>query len=171
MRSFPSRWWLKNNGPPPIKRFRSHNTGNKHVTAKNRSVKANNTSKLRFSRDFKSGIVGFIQCLNTGKSKKLYNTCSKNDLYWRNSFVIYFERMTILVIYGVRLIGSHLIRNLAKSHNDYNLINLDSLTYAADLSLLDFARRLFPKQKVLDCGSAIFSTIIAKKVVLKQNNC
>ena len=79
--------------------------------------------------------------------------------------------MTILVIDGVGLIGSHLIRNLAKSHNDYNLINLDSLTYATDLSLLDFARRLFPKQKVLDCGSATFPTIIPKKVVLKQNNC
>ena len=66
---FPFALMVKKQWAASNKRFRSHNTGNKHVTAKNRSVKANNKSKLRFSRDFKSGIVGFIQCLNTGKSK------------------------------------------------------------------------------------------------------
>ncbi len=46
-------------------------------------------------------------------------------------------RMTILITGGAGFIGSHFIRYFVKKYSDYTLVNLDSLTYAADLSRLD----------------------------------
>jgi hypothetical protein len=51
--------------------------GTSHDMTKNRIVKANNKSKLRLSRNSKSGMVVVNQCLNVGKSKKLHITRSK----------------------------------------------------------------------------------------------
>ena len=44
--------------------------------------------------------------------------------------------MTILITGGVGFIGSHLIRHLVQNYPDYLFVNLDALTYAAELSRL-----------------------------------
>ena len=45
--------------------------------------------------------------------------------------------MRILVTGGAGFIGSNLILHLAKSYPDYQILNLDKLTYASDLKYLD----------------------------------
>jgi len=46
-----------------------------------------------------------------------------------------FDR-TILITGGAGFIGSNLLLFLAQKHKNWRLINLDKLTYAADLSVL-----------------------------------
>ena len=45
--------------------------------------------------------------------------------------------MTILITGGAGFIGSHLVRYLVKTYPHYTIVNLDALTYAADLARLD----------------------------------
>ena len=44
---------------------------------------------------------------------------------------------TILITGGAGFIGSHLVRHFVLKYPNYNIINLDILSYAADLSRLD----------------------------------
>ena len=43
----------------------------------------------------------------------------------------------ILITGGAGFIGSHLVKYLVKKYKDYNIINLDKLTYASNISFLD----------------------------------
>ena len=44
--------------------------------------------------------------------------------------------MTILIIGGAGFIGLHLIRHLVHNYPDYLFVNLDAMTYGAELSRL-----------------------------------
>ena len=43
----------------------------------------------------------------------------------------------ILITGGAGFIGSHLVKHFVKKYKNYNIINLDNLTYASNLSFLD----------------------------------
>jgi len=43
----------------------------------------------------------------------------------------------ILITGGAGFIGSHLVKYLVKKYKDYNIINLDKLTYASNISFLN----------------------------------
>ena len=47
------------------------------------------------------------------------------------------KKQTILITGGAGFIGSHLVLYMVEKYPHYHILNLDSLTYAADLSLLD----------------------------------
>ena len=44
---------------------------------------------------------------------------------------------SILITGGAGFIGSHLVRRMVKNYIQTQIVNLDALTYASDLSLLD----------------------------------
>ena len=43
----------------------------------------------------------------------------------------------ILITGGAGFIGSHLVKYFVKKYKNYNIINLDKLTYASNISFLD----------------------------------
>jgi len=47
------------------------------------------------------------------------------------------KKQTILITGGAGFIGSHLVLHMATHYSHYHIVNLDALTYAANLSLLD----------------------------------
>jgi len=44
---------------------------------------------------------------------------------------------TILITGGAGFIGSHVVRTFVKKYSRYNIVNLDKLTYAGNLSNLE----------------------------------
>ena len=46
------------------------------------------------------------------------------------------KKQSILISGGAGFIGSHLVLHMIENYSHYNIINVDSLTYAADLSVL-----------------------------------
>ena len=47
------------------------------------------------------------------------------------------KKQTILITGGAGFIGSHLVLHMATQYSHYHIVNLDALTYASNLSLLD----------------------------------
>ena len=45
-------------------------------------------------------------------------------------------KRNILITGGAGFIGSHVVRRMVKNHPEYNIINLDKLTYAGNLENL-----------------------------------
>jgi len=82
-------------------------------------------------------VVGVIQLSNGRKIKKLHGFAQKMICTFEKTLSLSIKLMTILVTGGAGFIGSHLIRHMVKSYPDYNLVNLDALTYASDLSRLE----------------------------------
>ena len=79
--------------------------------------------------------------------------------------------MTILITGGAGFIGSHLIRHLVHNYPDYLFVNLDALTYAAELSRLatvkDAPNYRFVKGNINDSSvvEQVFTTYQIKAVI------
>ena len=50
----------------------------------------------------------------------------------------------ILITGGAGFIGSHLVKYFVKKYTNYNIINLDNLTYAGDLNNLNEISNFYP---------------------------
>ena len=51
------------------------------------------------------------------------------------------DRKKILITGGAGFIGSHVIRLFVKKYSDYQIVNLDKLTYAGNLANLTDVRK------------------------------
>ncbi len=89
----------------------------------------------------------------------------------RQLFRYRFARMTILITGGAGFIGSHLIRHLVQNYPDYLFVNLDAMTYAAELSRLtavkDAPNYRFVKGNINDSSvvEQVFTTYQIKAVI------
>ena len=59
----------------------------------------------------------------------------------------------ILITGGAGFIGSHLVKHFVKKYKNYNIINIDKLTYAKDLAeavikILEIGKRIDEKTKI-----------------------
>ena len=72
----------------------------------------------------------------------------------------------ILITGGAGFIGSHLVRHFTKKFPNYNIVNLDILSYASDISRLDSIKD-FSNYKFIE-GDICDSNLVAK--IFENNN-
>lgn len=75
-------------------------------------------------------------------------------------------RKNILITGGAGFIGSHMINYLLSKYNDYFLINLDLLTYAADLSRIN---KFENNQNYIFCHGSINDQDLLNNLFIKYN--
>ena len=81
--------------------------------------------------------------------------------------------MTILITGGAGFIGSHLVRHLVKTYPYYTIVNIDALTYAANLARLDDVKDApnyeFIEGNIIDSSNTTAVETLAK--ACKQHGC